>query len=720
MSKSPLLVLLAWCLLAPIGLEAQCTTTTSLVYNDRNGRLQLLDAAPPPGAAKSQNEPYWQYFWEFGDGNYATSRTPSVTYFYSEPGSYPVRVSLTPYYSYASSRQLCNTIRAARTGMVGPVNNRLADNQLVYVNTNAAGELIPNNDIQVFTHFKLPGSANPGSGYLFLFFNKQSELDNLQLDFPPLVYRTGSARTEVDFQPSSLRNGLGLDPEVEKRLQLWAGVYDYRVWRVNDLQPGRETVAFFTFAASQALDTLAFSRIEKRNRLRNQSLQLSVKAVFVPANATLPIAALDNRASSTTTLVMDRVRDPNRLRTLEPRRNAMVYHPKDPRSMEYEIQFQNKGEAAARHVFLDVPWPKTLDASTISVLERDPSLQDGCPPCTIAFDQAQEAKSCFRVDTSRLASEGQVTFAFYNIMLHGKREEGINKNRYTKGQVRFRVKGSGVKADQHEMQATIRFAGGGGDQLQTNTEKQKWIHRGFGIIAAYGAEAAPDGYEYTGSGFFDQLALGVYWRNTPLKNGIGWGSSIEYRRFDFGQSRAAWVEEDLPSVLFVQEELVDMQVIDVQAQMTLRIFPLLEIGAGGGLSVPFAAEGTLDTRFLNGNEWGSLELFPNVEDPDYPRLAGEELVDALSFDEAIVREVATSAFGVFNLDNDLPPYLGQDISSGLGLGLIGQVFGEVGPLNNLALGFRYSWRIYPNSYREQCIKFNQADLYLRLKLFSRR
>lgn len=96
------------------------------------------------------------------------------------------------------------------------------------------------------------------------------------------------------------------------------------------------------------------------------------------------------------------------------------------------------------------------------------------------------------------------------------------------------------------------------------------------------------------------------------------------------------------------------------------------------------------------------------------------LFDELLNLEGFFNEEQTSNFGLFDEQSeDEITFIGQEISSKRNVGALLNWYLEAGLMNDIVLGLRQDFRIYPNSYKQQCVKFNSFQVYLRLKLFSK-
>ena len=102
---------------------------------------------------------------------------------------------------------------------------------------------------------------------------------------------------------------------------------------------------------------------------------------------------------------------------------------------------------------------------------------------------------------------------------------------------------------------------------------------------------------------------------------------------------------------------------------------------------------------------------------DLGELSAEDIEALVTWDQTrSTQSFAEPHFGLFDSENVM--LNGEDLNSSTGIGGITSLFLEIGDLNNWAIGARQDFRIYPNTYRERCLKISNTSVYLRLKLFS--
>ncbi len=662
----------------------------TISYDQSSQTFTIENLEPPTSPAGAKNPPYWKYFWEFGDGHYSMSENP--IYCYENPIDHEVRVSLTPYYSYDRSRSITGTVRGNTSCTVD--RSYQEPTGMVQITSNADGELVPGHEIQLAIDYKMPSNQVSGEGYLLFFYNSEKEKKALNLPFYPLTYardseRLPSANKMVSVIPSQMT---GISEEAKSYVSALQNEYQYKGFHCT-IEPGSVDRVFLTVAANVALDTTIIKG-------KRGALNINLKSVWIPINVQFDI----NTMVQNYALQMLSVHDPNRLRIIRPYGPA-YYSQKDPETLEYLIEFQNKGGRAVKQVDVVVPMDRNLNYKTIKITRRDPD-EISCPVCATDFDPAISTASCFQLDTSQTEATGDVVLRFYNVMIHGKNEAGIGKNKFTKGFIQYTIETNKKRMDFQFSRASIEFEGG--EVFVTKPDGKNWRHKSLGFKGGKNFGASLDGYEVLDDEISKWYNVAFVYKNAPLFQGVGYGVELGSSGFGF-RSWSAEPAFDMEA-FELTEEVLDIKTLDLQAQIEYRIGGVVSGGIGAGFSVPISGKGNIsyavpDSKFYTNDHWG---YFQNPEQID--REVFEELNALSGF-----RDESFSKFGLF--DNAEPSKIGStDITSKTKIGSIINGYIETGLLSGIALGGRYVFRVYPNSYKQQCLKVQNAEIYLRVNL----
>lgn len=682
------------------------TFAQTIVYDDLEGTFVVRGINAPTVAAGSKNKPYWKYFWEFGDGHYSFARAPR--YCFKEKGLYKVRVSLMPYYSYEPTKVIEKEISVTQN-----CNNEktYSFDGLINIDTNSDGELVPGTEIQVILNYKMPRNASTGEGYLFFFYNSDQEKRKLKLNFYPLAYRRNAERTYNAQVESNLNieTIAGLDVDTKNYLATIGKDHQMRAFAVK-LPAGEHNRAFVTVAASNALDTTIIKG-------KKGELITNLKAIWLPKG--IPFSKSEQEMNYG--LRMLSVHDPNKM-SIESPKGFAYYKKSSPEAFEFKVEFQNEGGRPVKKVDIAVPWPDNFDYTKISIKDRDPSATDNCLVCPETFDpEIDTVVSCFKLDTTRVLMEDSIYLTFYNVLIHGKREKGVGGGRFTKGFITFSAPSNKKAIDKTKIGARITFEGG--EDFFTRYARKNWRHKSLNLKIGRNFNHQLDGFETTNawSDFDKWFNAGFIFRNAALRQGIGWGTELSFAAFGFDNRNTDEVFDPNGGISFINfnREKINMVTIDVIPHLEYKLFGAVSAGVGAGISFPFKASGNIQSNGLSISELSDLpdlyEQYLQAKELGTP-IPESLFEDFLNSEFGFLWEV-TSRFGL--LDKIEPVYfIEEEINSNVGPGGIVQWYIEVGPSNLISAGFRHDFRIYPNSYREQCLKFSNFEAYLRVKLSS--
>lgn len=383
--------------------------------------------------------PYYDYYWEFGDGAYSFEKTPRHTY--SRNGSFDAQLWATGKYDKGKSPK------------TRPKRNEV-NNQADYLASNAPGFPVvpkektlnlrairnprPGEELVFILTYANMEEAN-ASGELHLFFNQR---EYRQPHFTFLQSRTHfgeiqGGTPDISFSPSPFRSET-----------LWASIDD-RAW-ANWLLPAlpNQLVQESLNVYSQQ-KTWRFSNL-KRGEKRNLFISLeSTPAMLADTNAIITVDALylgDNGTTSKVTLEMEILasHDPNNIAVS---RKRMSFRSIKGKGLTYKVNFQNDGEGPASTIQITTGVPRGLEATGLRVL-------DMYPPCFVCPDVTAATTSC--LDTT--IKEDKLVFTFRNIYLPGTKQDGVGDRDSTKGFVKYRIEvGRKMKKYPFDSQASIVF-----------------------------------------------------------------------------------------------------------------------------------------------------------------------------------------------------------------------------------------------------------------------
>lgn len=663
----------------PLSAFSQLVNNPKVTYT--NMRFQVNNLGTPNKAAGAQNDPYYgDYFWEFGDGNYSTEQRPE--YQYAAPGNYVASVHLTPFYSHDLPLAVSETVLASSIRRTEIIDEKVSDANLLHIFSNANGRLVPGNEIQLVLHYQTPSWASgKQEGFLLLFFNqdRESNLNISPFSFP----EEGDARKYYGEQEVDLYKVLNhndLPSEAIRLAEEKSFNHDVLAFECPAAVSGRSRRLFISLKSNEHLGRVVFKKKQKK-------VDVSIKAMWIPKASGFDA----DRQLQTYTLTLLNVHDPNKM-TVRPR--TANYKKGSPQELEYEVQFQNKGRRAAREVTIEIPWSRNLSYSSVEVVGRNPDQWE-CRECPKEFDPYQDRFSCFKIDTTSRRVEGKVLFTFYNISLHGTKEDGVSKNKYTKGNLVFRVKSNDEKQDLTSTRASIIFEGA--KPLKTNRVRTEWRQKTLGLRPSYNM-GGDIGILSRSDNILKQFNLGVYLQNAPVKTGMGWGVEAGFNNADYQSSLV--LDGGIPHS---EHRSLQFSLLDVKGEVFYQLGGTFKFGAGGGLSTLLS--GSLEASA----ERTQFYVPPMLDTANPPPIV---IIQNTFSGSALSRAgllVANSEGSLFN----------QPLSMDTFSGWFASFHVEAGLLNTLSAGLNYEYRHYPKFYSGECSSYSNFQLFLRFKLFAK-
>lgn len=666
---------LAYAICCLLILSTTILTAQTIQYK-QNQSIFNIQIAPPSKAAGANKDPFWSYYWEFGDGHSSQDSVPK--HCYANSGIYDVRLHLTPYYSHDSTRVYKTTVDGRRVCTPRPVEL----DKWVNIETSASNEMVPDNTIRVNLTVQRPDPTST-DGYLIFLYNDPKELKELKMKFDPVLYLGEESLYGAQLLSADELWSIKEDnPTDQAILHQYLDTHDAEGFYIDELTSIPQSL-HFTIGTSSNLDTIMLKDAKDK-------LEVNLKALWFPGNRSFDYDMMYDEYP----LTMLSVHDPNRLRFERPRGMA-YYNPKKPSLVEMKVDFQNLGGKAVKRLDIDIPWKKNLNHRSLKITKRNPDFTE-CPTCpTQAGPMGTE--SCFTVDTSFIKTDQTMRLTYHNVHIHGKREEGVKK-KYSKGYVQFSAKSNKNPVNLTRQRAVIKFEGG--EAFRTNVARKFWRHRSFGIRLGRSLIADLDGYEFTDDKVSRWYTGALFFKDQPVGTGVGWG--VEIGSAGLGMIARWIVEQPTLNIPFTfQKEEINLQTLDAQGHIEFKFLNVISAGVGGGVSIPLKGKGILTIRPSFGSEL-PMQSFGD---------------DAITYDNVFNdynftdNNIYEGNFGLLDSDE-------LDLASGIGFGSVTSLYAEVGLLRNFAIGGRASYRVFPNSFKGQCIKIAHAEAYLRIKLFN--
>ncbi|HFS66970.1 MAG TPA: PKD domain-containing protein [Flavobacteriia bacterium] len=198
--------------------------------------------------------------------------------------------------------------------------------------------------------------------------------------------------------------------------------YDYKVWKVDDVQPNQEQNMFFTLKTTPEM-------------LKDTSAILTIRSIYVPDVNQANYKVAEQEMEIVTS------HDPNKMAVNDAWLNYRLVRFK---KMKFKIRFQNNGEGPATNIKLNTLIPELFDKKTVKVLDMYPKVPF-CP------DNQEVKYSC--LDT--VFFKDSISFQFKNIYLPGSNQKNVHDRDSTKGFVKYSIK---FNKDFHKVKSVSQTA----------------------------------------------------------------------------------------------------------------------------------------------------------------------------------------------------------------------------------------------------------------------
>ena len=371
-------------------------------------------------------EPFYTYFWEFGDGAFSFQKEPQ--HIYKNKGIYHPRLFATNNYDDGKPPpRRPGTIHikqnANPTKLANATNFFKTDENLALKTNNMPK---PNEEMVLILGYKkdlMLGSLQ-GKGKIVLFYNdKEFAKDNFLIDTVRLHH--GEKKTEntsflqmashyrpdqkyyAQNGPSNNLNTSDLKSKSELIKERVAKYRNMDAWTYDNLQQSEERFMFFSMKTTPEM-------------LADTNAVVTISAMMIPDNPTADVNVYDLE------LQIVASHDPNKMML---RNRSMNYRfVGKNRRLNYKVRFQNTGKGPAKMINVGVKIPENLDKSSIKILDTNPkvSLRDSSYLTGSVMDT--------------LTNKDSVNFVFRNIYLKGMQQEGVNDADSTKGFVEYSIK----------------------------------------------------------------------------------------------------------------------------------------------------------------------------------------------------------------------------------------------------------------------------------------
>lgn len=646
----------------------------TLNYNSASGQFTCSNLRDPKatGMQDYQNKPgYWGiYFFDFGDGTYQLLERPKHNdpvpampiHRYAGAGPYKAVVYLTPFYSFDKPLVLECTITAPAKGKPDSETDMDGSARLVNLVTSTDNRIIPGHEARVAVHYEAPAD---GAGTLLLFYGKSTGIKT-KIGEPMTFKNEGLHYQETKYTGVVAQRLQAITGSAQASITgLQTGPFRYphvAIYEVPAMKKGEQRRLFFTMHANSKLENT-----------RTANVNLYVTALWIPAGAPFKKATMQREMKFS----LPPVHDPNNI--IGPRH--MYYRKGQPKTVDYEVNFQNVAKGTVRDVTVTLPTDGFDHQSMKIDVER---LE---PPCKKCPERDYQDSVCYRLVTT----PDMMVLTLYNIGLQPKK--GLFNRRYSKGSFGFSVNTDGQFRPRSKVKAKITFRGA--ETIVTNPAVTQWRHRALYIEPGYNfglnRQRVPTALD-TGTNALP-LNIAVGYQNAPLGRGLLWGCELGINRQYFFQDTTLTLSPPATNLgnRLYQSEVFNIWYLDAKVTAGYQLNPFVRFVGGLGTAVPIVAK--LRSRAVISTA------------PPPSTFVAPTYVSSSEVRYGLLQNRDEKVF-IFNQPLENRPSPGISAQWGF----------EGGLMNMATFGFEHQLRFFPNFYKKGCATLSNLNVYARIKI----
>lgn len=375
---------------------------TPAIKYERNGAAyqfsaQLPELVPLAGIAEDKKKrPFYEYLWEFGDGNYSREAAPS--HVYTTGGPKVVRLHVVNNYAVGRPQPGQVVITPAQLADT-PQNTEAIEGVL---RLEAFQDAVPERQVCLILSYRNT-NPQPLSGRLVLFFNEQERTFRQFIPHGTARLYDQELADHNWLNQGGMMGAFALSPENSKSLQEARSAYrEHRVWQFNSLQENETRHIFLTLLPQTEL-------------LSHEGAEARLTAFLIPDGIAGGVRQFD------LDLPIRKSYDPNKM-TVSPQ--IMGFRNIEDKTIRYRVLFQNEGDGPADLVRLKVDLSSNLDPESLEVIDWSPE----CDTCSLSMNT-----NCLQVETK----EDHLVFSFRGIALPGTQDPNLRRKKFSKGYIEY-------------------------------------------------------------------------------------------------------------------------------------------------------------------------------------------------------------------------------------------------------------------------------------------
>lgn len=472
-SKAILLLILMQTMISIAMGQRIDSSAANINFQLNNNQANFSSVLRPLQQIAGAPEPFYSYYWEFGDGQFSFEEKPKHNY--KDTGLFNALLFATNNYDDGKPPPLKPKKVSVKTkGSMMAANKNpsfFKHGGAIEMRVNSMPR--PDEDMVLIMGYRNEKETTAMNGSVVLFYNERQFKRN-NFDFSAeRTYNNeqkialGSIMAYVpENEPSQMNSLAGPSAFLQNESSGYFGgnlteliaakqkiFRQNQSWRFNNVEKGSEKYFFITLHTTPEM-------------IKDTNAIVELSGMFIPDNPAFEIEEY------TIELQIVASHDPNRMMLKNRRLNYRFTGKK--KEMTYTVRFQNTGKGPARQASVAVSVPAMMDANSAEILDYYPKM-------SFCKSINQPVQSC--LDT--IIHRDSIYFIFKNIYLPGLRQQGFSDPDSTTGFIKYRLHfNRELKKLPFTSKAAIVFDNN--KPIYTNSPKGYFKPgKSFGVLAGY-------------------------------------------------------------------------------------------------------------------------------------------------------------------------------------------------------------------------------------------
>jgi len=404
------------------------TVPAIINYTTENGVTKFSSILRPLRQIAGAPQPFYSYFWEFGDGGFSFEKEPE--HIFNDTALVNVRLYATN--NYDDGKRPPTRPKPLKTATKQKMLASVSPRSSTFFKAGSSVSLKSNcmpkagDDMMLVFGYKnkLENGLQNLNGTISILYNDRAFANN---NFKLEETRTYNHEQATDLKSqlniayipvhtqkdpiyyASLTDGI-ITSKAEEKILLKDKVKEFKdqqSWSFKNLKQNEERFVFMHFITTPEM-------------VKDTNAVVRISAVFIPDNPLIETEFFDME------LQIVASHDPNKMMLNKTRINYRLTGKN--RELTYKIRFQNTGKGPAKKVDIAANISPVFDLSTLRITKTKPEVLN----CNDSYVN----QSCIR----KIEGTDSVHFIFNNIYLPGMQQKGVLDADSTMGFVEYKIK----------------------------------------------------------------------------------------------------------------------------------------------------------------------------------------------------------------------------------------------------------------------------------------